>query len=68
MLVLYFYNVEFLVYFTKDVYSYFEGDPAAEVCLEGSGGIAQPVTVIISSLMRGTATGIYVLYNYVLTW
>ena len=43
----------------KDVYSYEEGDSGAEVCLEGSGETAQPVTVDVSSYVEGTATGTY---------
>ena len=52
-------NVEFSVYFVKDVYSYEEGDSVAEVCLEGCGETAQPVTVEVSSYVEGTATGTY---------
>ena len=47
----------FTVEFTESDYSFDEGDPNAEVCLQGSGEIAQPATATVSSLQTGTATG-----------
>ena len=59
-------NLEFSVYFVKDVYSYEEGDSGAEVCLEGSGETAQPVTVEVSSYVEGTATGTYIERTFII--
>ena len=48
----------FTIEFTESDYSFDEGDPNAEVCLQGSGEIAQPATATVSSLQTGTATGL----------
>ena len=38
-------------------YRYEEGEPDAQVCLEGEGEIAQTASAIISSPSQGSATG-----------
>ena len=47
------------VQFTEDDYSFSEGESDAEVCLEAIGQVARPgeVTVTVSSVPEGTATG-----------
>ena len=46
----------FMIQFAEVVYNYVEGDPNAQVCLQGTGEIAQPARVTISSVSGGTAT------------
>ena len=47
----------FTVRFMEIEYRYEEGEPDAQVCLEGEGEIAQTASAIISSPSQGSATG-----------
>ena len=49
--------LEFMVNFVEVDYRYEEGEGDSDVCIEGVGLIAQPVTITVSSLNNGTATG-----------
>ena len=53
--------VEFVIQFTEEDYRFDEGDPDAEVCLQGTGEIAQPATATVSSIDIGTASGTYMM-------